>query len=90
MHRWDLQCLCCTPSIDDSTTHPSTHPSRPQTPIFGEHGEPAAKEKIWAKSAVLADYGLDISISGVLQLVRMRVRASYVYMCVWVRSSDMD
>lgn len=45
--------------------------SEPQTPIFGEHGEPAAKEKIWAKSAVLADYGLDTSVSAVLQLVRV-------------------
>jgi len=41
-----------------------------QTPIFGEHGEPAAKDKIWAKSAVLADYGVDCDIAGVLALVR--------------------
>lgn len=58
-----------------------------QTPIFGEHGEPAAKEKIWAKSAVLADYGLDTSVSAVLQLVHSRV-ASCVGLWVWVFDRD--
>ncbi len=51
-----------------------------ETPIFGEHGEPAWGEKIWARSAVMADYGLDVDVGGVLALVKEAFQLDEAYL----------
>ena len=63
---WLLSELLLETGAYSSQIEDAAKDTKEETPIFGEHGEPACSEKIWNRSLVMADYGLDVDVGGVL------------------------
>lgn len=63
---WLLSELLLETGAYSSQIEDAAKDTKEETPIFGEHGEPACSEKIWNRSVVMADYGLDVDVGGVL------------------------
>lgn len=63
---WLLSELLLETGAYSSQIEDAAKDTRDETPIFGEHGEPACSEKIWNRSLVMADYGLDVDVGSVL------------------------
>lgn len=67
---WLLSELLLETGAYSSQIEDAAKDTKDETPIFGEHGEPACSEKIWNRSLVMADYGLEVDVGGVLALVK--------------------
>jgi hypothetical protein len=63
---WLLSELLLETGAYSSQIEDAAKDTKEETPIFGEYGEPACSEKIWNRSLVMADYGLDVDVGGVL------------------------
>lgn len=63
---WLLSELLLETGAYSSQIEDAAKDTKDETPIFGEHGEPACSEKIWNRSLVMADYGLEVDVGGVL------------------------